>query len=107
MRIAEFETRHRAIVKVGKLAIQTWIVPDDCDNRFRLFFRSDTRARVVVYAWVNDRDTLRKAGAASDPYAMFARMRAQGNPPDDWDAFLKAAQKPEVPQRFEATAGKD
>jgi toxin YhaV len=34
-------------------------------NRFRLFFRADTRARVVVYAWVNDRDTLRKAGAAS------------------------------------------
>lgn len=53
-------------------------------NRFRLFFRADARARVIVYAWVNDRDTLRKAGAKSDPYAVFARMLAAGNPPDDW-----------------------
>jgi toxin YhaV len=50
-------------------------------NRFRLFFRADSAARIVVYAWVNDRDTLRKAGAASDPYAVFARMLASGNPP--------------------------
>ena len=33
-------------------------------NRFRLFFRADSRARVIVYAWVNDRETLRKAGAS-------------------------------------------
>lgn len=63
-------------------------------NRFRLFFRADTRARVVVYVWVNDRDTLRKTGAASDPYAVFARMLAQGNPPDAWEALVKAAQDP-------------
>jgi toxin YhaV len=31
-------------------------------NRFRLFFRADSASRIVVYAWVNDRDTLRKAG---------------------------------------------
>ncbi|MDR3536569.1 MAG: type II toxin-antitoxin system YhaV family toxin [Acetobacteraceae bacterium] len=30
-------------------------------NRFRLFFRADSAARVAVYAWVSDRDTLRKA----------------------------------------------
>jgi toxin YhaV len=30
-------------------------------NRFRLFFRADSASRVVVYAWVNDRDTLRKS----------------------------------------------
>jgi len=43
-------------------------------NRFRLFFRADSQARVIVYAWVNDRDTLRKAGADTDPYVVFARM---------------------------------
>ncbi len=69
-------------------------------NRFRLFFRADTRARVVVYVWVNDRDTLRKAGAASDPYAVFARMLAQGNPPDDWAALLADVQAPDAMQRF-------
>jgi toxin YhaV len=71
-------------------------------NRFRLFFRADSRAKVIVYAWVNDRDTLRKAGAETDPYAVFARMLARGNPPADWPALLAAAQAPEAVQRFEA-----
>lgn len=61
-------------------------------NRFRLFFRADSKAKVIVYAWVNDRDTLRKAGAGTDPYAVFGRMLASGNPPDDWLALLAASQ---------------
>ena len=80
-------------------------------NRFRLFFRADSRARVIVYAWVNDRDTLRKAGAGSDPYAVFAGMLAGGNPPDDWLALLAAAQAPEAARRFgaaeEVTGGQE
>lgn len=60
-------------------------------NRFRLFYRCDSTARAIVYAWVNDRDTLRKAGAATDPYAVFAAMLGRGNPPDDFDALLRAA----------------
>ena len=60
-------------------------------NRFRLFYRCDSAAKVIVYAWVNDRDTLRKEGAASDPYAVFAAMLARGNPPDGWPALLAAA----------------
>jgi toxin YhaV len=71
-------------------------------NRFRLFFRADSRAKVVVYAWVNDRDTLRKAGAASNPYVVFGGMLAGGNPPDDWQALLAAAQDPELSRRFAA-----
>lgn len=79
-------------------------------NRFRLFFRADSRAQVIVYAWVNDRNTLRKAGANSDPYAVFAGMLAGGNPPDDWPALLAAAQADEAVRRFgavdEAAPGK-
>ncbi len=75
-------------------------------NRFRLFFRADSAARVVVYAWVNDRDTLRKVGTASDPYAVFAGMLAGGNPPDDWPKLLAAAQDPAVAERFAAIAPK-
>ncbi len=71
-------------------------------NRFRLFFRADSASRVIVYAWVNDRDTLRKSGSASDPYAVFARMLGSGNPPDDWSALLSAARNPEVLRRFSA-----
>jgi toxin YhaV len=73
-------------------------------NRFRLFFRADSAARVVVYAWVNDRDTLRKAGAATDPYAVFARMLAAGNPPDDWQGLLAAERDPAAERRFGDTA---
>lgn len=28
-------------------------------RRFRLFFRYDSKAKVIVYAWVNDEQTLR------------------------------------------------
>ena len=66
-------------------------------NRFRLFFRADSQARVIVYAWVNDRDTLRKVGAGTDPYVVFTRMLASGSPPDDWPDLLAAAQGFEVP----------
>ncbi|WP_158925311.1 type II toxin-antitoxin system YhaV family toxin [Acidisphaera sp. S103] len=75
-------------------------------NRFRLFLRADSASRIIVYAWVNDRDTLRKASAASDPYAVFARMLAHGNPPDTWPGLLAAAQDPATLQRFAAVAPK-
>lgn len=71
-------------------------------NRFRLFFRANSRARVVVYAWVNDRDTLRKAGVGTDPYAVFGRMLASGNPPDDWLVLLAAAAEADAQRRFSA-----
>jgi toxin YhaV len=76
-------------------------------NRFRLFFRADSGARIIVYAWVNDRDTLRKAGAASDPYAVFGRMLAQGNPPDDWPRLLAMARDATAAEHFASIATKD
>ena len=60
-------------------------------GRFRLFFRYDGRARLIVFAWVNDEQTLRKRGAKSDPYAVFRAMLKRDNPPADWDALVKAA----------------
>ncbi len=59
-------------------------------GRFRLFFRYDARSKVIVYAWANDENTLRKAGAASDPYTVFRAMLVAGNPPHDWDKLLEA-----------------
>jgi toxin YhaV len=59
-------------------------------SRFRLFFRYDSEYHIIVYAWVNDRDSLRKAGDKNDPYAKFGRMLASGNPPNDWDSLVKA-----------------
>lgn len=79
-----------------------WFRAKFAGNRFRLFFRADSQARVIVYAWVNDRDTLRKAGAGTDPYAVFGRMLASGNPPDDWPALLATATDPNTHTRFSA-----
>ncbi len=61
-------------------------------RRFRLFFRYDSKANVIVFAWVNDEQTLRSAGSKSDPYAVFEKMLGRDNPPDDWNA-LKAASR--------------
>lgn len=77
-----------------------WFRAKFAGNRFRLFFRADSQARVIVYAWVNDRDTLRKTGAGTDPYAVFAPMLASGNPPDDRPALFATAQMPEAMKRF-------
>ena len=79
-----------------------WFRAKFAGNRFRLFFRADSQAKVIVYAWVNDRDTLRKAGAGTDPYAVFGRMLASGNPPDDWPALLAAASEADAQNRFAA-----
>lgn len=60
-------------------------------GRFRLFFRYSTSARIIIYAWVNDRDTLRTYGAKTDAYAVFAGMLDRGNPPEDWSALVAAS----------------
>ncbi|MDP2962350.1 MAG: type II toxin-antitoxin system YhaV family toxin [Sulfurimicrobium sp.] len=60
-------------------------------RRFRLFFRYDSKAKVIVFAWVNDESTLRSAGSKSDPYAVFQKMLVRGNPPDDWAGLLAAS----------------
>lgn len=61
------------------------------NGRFRLFFRYDSTAKVIIFAWVNDETTLRTYGAKSDAYKVFKGMLEDGNPPDDWGALCKAA----------------
>ena len=62
-------------------------------RRFRLFFRFDLRSKIIVYAWVNDRGTLRAAGARSDPYDVFSMMLARDDPPDEWDTLVRASKR--------------
>lgn len=61
------------------------------NGRFRLFFRFDSRSKVIIFAWVNDDTTLRTYGSKTDAYAVFKGMLDRGNPPDDWAALLQAA----------------
>jgi toxin YhaV len=71
-------------------------------GRFRLFFRYSSGAKVIVFAWVNDENTLRTYGSKSDAYAVFRKMLDSGNPPDDWAALIAAASDPAVQARLEA-----
>ena len=61
-------------------------------RRFRLFFRFDSKTRIIIFAWVNDENTLRSSGSKSDPYIVFQRMLERGHPPDDWAALMVASQ---------------
>ncbi len=60
-------------------------------RRFRLFFRFDTKTKIIIFAWVNDENTLRSSGSMTDPYAVFQKMLQRGNPPDDWAALMAAS----------------
>ena len=62
-------------------------------RRFRLFFRFDSKTRIIIFAWVNDEQTLRSSGSKSDPYVVFEKMLGRGNPPDDWHALMQASKQ--------------
>ncbi len=71
------------------------------NGRFRLFFRYSTRAKVIIFAWVNAETTLRTHGAKTDAYKVFKAMLNNGNPPDDWTSLHKEASNPAVIERME------
>ena len=50
-------------------------------QRYRLFYRFATEEKVIIYAWLNDEKTLRKAGSKTDPYSVFRGMLEAGDPP--------------------------
>lgn len=60
-------------------------------QRFRLFFRFDSKAKIIIFAWVNDERTLRSSGAKTDPYMIFKKMLTSGHPPNDWDVLVSAS----------------
>lgn len=60
-------------------------------QQYRLFFRYHLASKVIVYAWVNDEENKRAYESKTDAYNVFAKMLKSGNPPDDWDALLRAA----------------
>lgn len=61
------------------------------NGRYRLFYQFSSRAKLIIYAWVNDESTLRTYGAKRDAYAVFKAMLDKGNPPDSWNDLIKAA----------------
>jgi toxin YhaV len=67
-------------------------------QQYRLFFRYRQDAKIIVFAWVNDDDTLRAYDSATDAYRVFRGMLEGGNPPDDWDALVAAAKDAGLPR---------
>ena len=60
-------------------------------GRYRLFYRFSTQHKIIVYAWVNDDESLRKAGSKTDPYAVFKAMLESGNPPNSFADLVQAS----------------
>lgn len=56
-------------------------------QQYRLFFRFNEQEKAIIFAWVNDEDTLRAYGSRTDAYLTFKKMLANGHPPDDWSTL--------------------
>lgn len=72
---------------------RNWFRAKTGNGRYRLFYRFQSSARIIVFVWVNDADSLRAYDSRTDAYAVFAKMLDSGNPPDDWNELLAAASK--------------
>ena len=81
---------------------KNWFRAKTGNGRYRLFYRFQSSAKIIVYAWVNDEESLRTYGSKTDAYATFARMLDGGNPPNDWDSLIGAASKKSAAQRLVA-----
>lgn len=57
-------------------------------QRYRLFFRYDSKLKAIIYTWVNADSGLRKAGDKNDPYVVFRRMLESGKPPTSFEELL-------------------
>jgi toxin YhaV len=64
-------------------------------RRFRLFFRFHSASRTIIFAWLNDENTLRKAGSSTDAYAVFRRLLERGTPRTDWESLVAASRAPD------------
>lgn len=62
-------------------------------QQYRLFFRFNETAKVVVIAWVNDDSCLRAYESRNDAYKVFTKMLDAGEPPSGWEDLLEAAEK--------------
>jgi len=70
-----------------------WFCAKFAKKRFRLFFRYDAKAKIIIYAWVNDSETLRTYSSKTDAYAVFRSMLNKACPPSKWDVLFKEVQE--------------
>jgi toxin YhaV len=90
---------------LGK-ANKHWFRAKFGNGRFRLFFRYSSAKKTIILAWVNDQESLRTYDSKTDAYAVFRKMLADGEPPDDWPDLEKACVSPKALGRLKKAAGK-
>ena len=73
---------------------------DKYAGQFRLFFRFDSKSKVIIYAWANDERTLRARESKNDAYAVFRGMLGDDNPPNKWEDLLKACSAKDAAKRL-------
>jgi len=59
-------------------------------DRYRIIWVFSTKRRVIIFLYLNDESTLRKAGASTDPYEVFRRLLHQGEVGVDFEANYRA-----------------
>lgn len=74
-------------------------------QQYRLFFRFNAAAKVIVLAWVNDEGSKRAYGSGTDAYATFSKMLEKGDPPDSWPELLSTASTREAKARLGEARG--
>ncbi len=67
-------------------------------QQYRLFYRFNMDAKIIVLAWVNDEKTLRAYGSKTDAYATFKTMLSNDRPPDNYDSLLAEAKSASLTQ---------
>lgn len=88
----------------GKSPPADWFRAKTGGGRYRLFYRFDSKTRLIVYAWVNDEENLRTYGSRTDAYAVFRDMVADGDPPKDWAGLRAATEGRNVVERARKVA---
>ena len=58
-------------------------------QQYRLFFRFDSKSKIIIYGWVNDENTLRAYESKSDAYLVFQNLLEKRTPPSNWDELLE------------------
>lgn len=69
-------------------------IKKDMPDRYRIFFQFSCEDKEVIFAWLNDRCSLRREGSLADVYAVFAKLLAKGDIPNFYEEIKGiAAQK--------------
>jgi toxin YhaV len=73
-------------------------------ERYRIMWAFSSQRKVIIFLYLNDETTLRKAGASTDPYEVFRRLLQQGRIGANFEANYRTWLDANPGQRDEITA---